>query len=257
MLHSAPSAHPLHAHGPLSLSQRRPPCLFQPFSPFPPTPHPSLPLLSQTFSPLAAVSQQPPPPRAPSLRLLGPCNLGRSIRAFLQLLPRRILRELRLIKGRRQGRGATPWTTRCEVLSQINYLSLSLSRSLSVSLALSRPITHPTASCPPGPSRCALTAIEFPHVPHEIPPNPPPPPPPFPVPILDQTHTLTHRDSSASARASWEKYQRPKRAGVRRGVASMRAPGVTMGTLVRGRCWSAACSLSMAICSRCFCRSAS
>ena len=51
---AAPSAHPLHVHGPLSLSQRRPPCLFLPFSLFPPPPHPPCFLLSQTFSPLAA-----------------------------------------------------------------------------------------------------------------------------------------------------------------------------------------------------------
>ena len=105
---------------------------------------------------------------------------------------------------------------------------------------------------------------------------------------------------------------RPNRAGVRRGVASIRAPGVTIGAVVRGRfchtfwkvsdtlrfvynstigstfenaassthshksvpwdisyrkpgreyffriyAWRAACSLSIAICSRCFCRSAS
>ena len=37
---SAPSAHPLLSHGPLSRSQCRPPCLFLPFSLFRRTPHP-------------------------------------------------------------------------------------------------------------------------------------------------------------------------------------------------------------------------
>ena len=41
----------------------------------------------------------------------------------------------------------------------------------------------------------------------------------------------------------------PKRAGVRRGVASMRAaPGVAIGMMLRGRLCSSACSLSIAIC---------
>jgi hypothetical protein len=128
---AAPSAHPLHVHGPLSLSQRRPPCLFLPFSLFPPPPHPPCFLLSQTFSPLAATfpaATATPCALSEPRRSVQPCSVDPYIPPTP---PTTNAVRPQWIKSRGQSRGRRPGPPTMRF--RPNSLSLSLSVSLSLS----------------------------------------------------------------------------------------------------------------------------